>query len=68
MLNRAIVGLAVMTSLLSFHSQCAACSMARCLNDGDEMRPTFTPSAASYSSRGDQVAVGGNGLELDLFN
>src|ERR1700757_1627885 len=42
MLNRAIVCLAVMTALLSFDLQCTACSMAGCLNDGDEMRPTFT--------------------------
>lgn len=42
MLNRAIVCLAVMTALLSFDLQCAACSMAGCFNDGDEMRPTFT--------------------------
>jgi len=34
--------LAVAAALLSFRCQSAACSLAGCLNDGDEMRPTFT--------------------------
>ncbi len=42
MLIRAIVCLAVVTGALSLLPQCAACSMAGCLNDGDEMRPAFT--------------------------
>src|SRR5579863_1290962 len=42
MLNRAMMCLAVMTGVLCFPLQCAACSMAGCLNDGDEIRPTFT--------------------------
>lgn len=42
MLNQSVVWLAVMTALLSFDYRCAACSAAGCLNDGDEMRPTFT--------------------------
>lgn len=41
-LNRPIMCLAVVTALLSFHSTSAACSLAGCLNDGDEMRPSFT--------------------------
>ena len=42
MLNRAIVCLAVTTAFLCFDLQCDACSLAGCLNEGDERRPAFT--------------------------
>ncbi|MFZ0300790.1 MAG: SpaA isopeptide-forming pilin-related protein [Candidatus Sulfotelmatobacter sp.] len=41
-MSRLITCLAVVIILLSFRTWSAACSMAGCLNDGDEMRPTFT--------------------------
>jgi hypothetical protein len=41
-LSRLTTCLAVVIVLLSFHTWSAACSMAGCLNNGDEVRPTFT--------------------------
>ena len=42
MRTRAIVCLTVMMGLFCFHPQSAACSLAGCLDAGDELRPTFT--------------------------
>jgi hypothetical protein len=41
-LNQLIMYLGVVIIVLSFHNRSAACSVAGCLNDGEEMRPTFT--------------------------
>jgi hypothetical protein len=41
-LNRAIAFLGIVAALLFFRSSLIACSMAGCLNDGDEASPTFT--------------------------
>jgi hypothetical protein len=40
-LNRPATCVAVVIILLCLHTWSAACSMAGCLNNGDEMRPTF---------------------------